>query len=63
MDPLDKIVLHNVSTLVKDVTMLMVYVTGAVIQAGKGTIVEIVIIVIQTNYTSYIFCPKLIIQI
>lgn len=49
MDSLDKIVLHNVSTLVKDVTMSMVYVTGAVIQAGKETIVEITVQIICTE--------------
>lgn len=44
-------VLHNVLTPVKDVTMSMVYVTEDVIQAGKGTIVEIVNIVMHTDYT------------
>lgn len=51
MDSLDKIVPHNVSTLVKGVTMSMVHVTGVVIQAGSATIVEIVIIIIFTNST------------
>lgn len=51
LDSLDKIVPHNVSTLVKGVTMSMVHVTGVVIQAGRATIVEIVIIIIFTNST------------
>lgn len=48
-------VLHNVLTPVKDVTMSMVYVTEDVIQAGKGTIAEIVNIVMHTDYTWYVF--------
>lgn len=42
-------VLHNVLTPVKDVTMSMVYVTEDVIQAGKGTIVEIIVQIICTE--------------
>lgn len=49
MVSLETSVLQNVLTPVKDVTMSMVYVTGVVIQAGKGTIVEIVNIVMHTN--------------
>lgn len=58
MDSLDKIVPHNVSTLVKGVTMSMVHVTGVVIQAGRATLVEIVIIIIFTNSTKYTLCSK-----
>lgn len=51
MVSLETSVLQNVLTPVKDVTMSMVYVTEDVIQAGKGTIVEIVNIVMHTDYT------------
>lgn len=59
MVSLEKNVLHNVSTLVKVATMSMAYVTEAAIQAGKGTFVEIVIIVLHNIYTSYVFCSIL----
>lgn len=49
MGSLDKIVPHNVSTLVKGVTMSMVHVTGVVIQAGRATIVEIIVQIICTE--------------
>lgn len=51
MVSLETSVLHNVLTPVKDVTMSMVYVTGVVIQAGKGTIVEIIVQIICTEKT------------
>lgn len=47
MVSLEKNVLHNVSTLVKVATMSMAYVTEAAILAGKGTFVDIVIIVLH----------------
>lgn len=49
MVSLETSVLQNVLTPVKDVTMSMVYVTGVVIQAGKGTIVEIIVQIICTE--------------